>query len=81
MACTMAAVAPVAVRPQVAGLKQAKNTFAARTVSNGSIKKTSAMQGERRGLPGPAAARAAIDVRLRALPRPADTTDRFVPLL
>jgi hypothetical protein len=27
-------------------LKQAKNTFAARTVSNGSIKKTTAMQGE-----------------------------------
>lgn len=45
MACTMAAIAPVAVRP-VAGLKQAKNTFAARTVSNGSIQKTTAMQGE-----------------------------------
>ncbi|KAL4436120.1 hypothetical protein ABPG77_005568 [Micractinium sp. CCAP 211/92] len=43
MACTMAAIAPVAVRP-VAGLKQAKNTFAARTVSNGSIQKTTAMQ-------------------------------------
>ncbi len=46
MACTMAAISPVAVRP-VAGLKQAKNTFAARTVSNGSIQKTTAMQGKK----------------------------------
>nr|AXF41561.1 rbcS3 protein [Chlorella sp. ArM0029B] len=45
MACTIAAIAPVAARPVVAApLKQAKNTFAARTVSNGSIKKTTAMQ-------------------------------------
>jgi len=36
--------APVAVRPVAAPLKQAKNTFAARTVSNGSIQKTTAMQ-------------------------------------
>jgi hypothetical protein len=47
MASTVAAIAPVAVRPVAASpLKQAKNTFAARTVSNGSIKKTTAMQGE-----------------------------------
>ena len=47
MACTIAAAAPVAVRPVAATpLKQARNTFAARTVSNGSIKKTTAMQGE-----------------------------------
>jgi len=32
------------VRPVASPLKQAKNTFAARTVSNGSIKKTTAMQ-------------------------------------
>ncbi|EFN59821.1 hypothetical protein CHLNCDRAFT_59545 [Chlorella variabilis] len=45
MASTMAAIAPVAVRPMASTpLKQAKNTFAARTVSNGSIKKVSAMQ-------------------------------------
>ena len=45
MAATVAAIAPVAVRP-AAPLKQAKNTFAARTVSNGSIRKVSAMQGK-----------------------------------
>ena len=51
MACTIAAVAPVAVRPVAATpLKQARNTFAARTVSNATIKKTTAMQGERGGL-------------------------------
>jgi len=45
MACTIAAIAPVAVRPVASTpLKQAKNTFAARTVSNGSIAKTTAMQ-------------------------------------
>jgi ribulose-bisphosphate carboxylase small chain len=39
----MAALAPAAVRPMAGSpLKQAKNTFAARTVSNGSIKKVSA---------------------------------------
>ena len=48
MACTIAAVAPVAARPVAAApLKQARNTFAARTVSNATIKKTTAMQGER----------------------------------
>ena len=65
MASTVAAFAPVAVRPVAAApLKQAKNTFAARTVSNGSIQKTTAMQGELRpqcaappGSPGSASAR------------------------
>ena len=53
MACTIAAVAPVAARPVAAApLKQARNTFAARTVSNATIKKTTAMQGERGGLRG-----------------------------
>ena len=52
MACTIAAIAPVAVRPVASTpLKQAKNTFAARTVSNGSIAKTTAMQGERNARP------------------------------
>ncbi len=58
MACTMAALAPAAVRPMAGSpLKQAKNTFAARTVSNGSIKKVSAnMQGKQSPVE-PAAAR------------------------
>ena len=50
MACTIAAASAVAVRPVSAGpLKQARNTFAARTVSNATIKKTTAMQGEAGG--------------------------------
>jgi hypothetical protein len=72
MACTMAALAPVATRPVAAlPLKQAKNTFAARTVSNGSIQKTSAMQGEQCGSQGPASARP-TPIKPAELSQPAD---------
>ncbi len=46
MACTVAFAAPVVARPATSLKQASKNTFAARTVSNGSIQKTTAMQGK-----------------------------------
>lgn len=74
MASTVAAIAPVAVRPMASTpLKQAKNTFAARTVSNGSIKKVSAMQGKQCGSQRGASALSSPCIRI-ALQQP-----RLVP--
>ena len=82
MACTIVAAAPVVARPATALKAASRNTFAARVVSNGTVKKTTAMQGEGMGLragllaaracaglPSPPPARLPPLTRLCGLPR------------